>query len=122
MRASLLLLLLAAGCATSTAEYVQSQPGYRAVGGYVKQVRGLENPEIRKLKDGTAYTVTVEGCTVVLYGGRKDLRTGQYDYREFELKPGDQFVNSRPVSFVLIRQGPRAEPPSSGPGPAQGPR
>ena len=105
MRASLLLLLLAAGCATSTAEYVQSQPGYRAVGGYVKQVRGLENPEIRKLKDGTAYTVTVEGCTVVLYGGRKDLRTGQYDYREFELKPGDQFVNSRPVSFVLIRQG-----------------
>jgi hypothetical protein len=113
MRASLVLLLLAAGCATSTADHVKSQEGCRVVGGYVKRVDGLENPKIRKLKDGTAYTVTVEGCTVVLYSGQKDVRTGRYDYQTFELKPGDQFVSSRPVSFVVIRE--TAAPPKPEP-------
>jgi hypothetical protein len=113
MRASLVLLLLAAGCVTSTADYVKAQEDCRVVGGYVKRVDGLENPKIRKLKDGTAYTVTVEGCTVVLYSGEKDPRTRRYDYQTFELKPGDQFVNSRPVSFVVIRES--AEPPKPEP-------
>jgi len=114
MRARVLLLAVLAGCATSTASYVQGRKGYRVVSGYVKRVDGLDNPKIRKLKDGTVYTVTTEGCTVVMYSGQKDLRTRTYDYQEFTLQPGDEFVNSRPVSFVLIREGrePSAEEPA----------
>jgi len=104
MRAlALLPLIFVVGCVSSTTDYVQSQKGYRVVAGYVKKLDGLENPKVRKLQNGTAYTVTTEGCTVVLYFDQKDPRTRQHLHKTYELKPGDQFVNGRPHSYVLIR-------------------
>ena len=106
MRGILGLLVLAAACASlpTSVDYVESQRGYKIVGGYVKRLDGLTDPEIRKLKDGTAYTVTQKGCTVVMYFNQRDPRTREYIHAKYELKPGDQFVNSRPLSFVLIKR------------------
>ena len=106
MRGILCLLVCAAGCASSptSVDYVESQRGYRVVAGYVKKLDGLTDPKIRKLKDGTAYTATQEGCTVVMYFNQRDPRTRELLHRKYELKPGDQFVSSRPFSYVLLKR------------------
>ena len=91
------LLLLASCAATTTASFLSSQEGYDVTSGYVIRLRDLQNPKVRKLSDGVAYTVTAPGCTVLLELGR-----GQQ--QELELSPGDVFVQSRPLSHVLRKR------------------
>jgi hypothetical protein len=101
MRASLLVgLLLVAGCASSTRDFLSRQEGYRVHSGYVIQLTNLENPKVETLKDGKAFHVTAPGATLVLEHGRRKRST-------YELEPGDIFVQSRPFSYLL--QAPRTE-------------
>ena len=98
------LLLLLAACATpTTAEYLGKQKGYVAHSGFVFKTT-LTNPSVKKLKDGTAYTITHEGDSVLIYNEKRDARGKRREERAFELKPGDVFVNARPLSYVLIKQ------------------
>ena len=104
MKRALLLLCLLAGCASTTAEYIGRLKGYRVVQGYVYKLDGLTDPKITKLKNGTAYEVTTEGCTVLMYFDERDPRTRRRLEKEFQLKPGDRFINSRPLSYVMIKE------------------
>jgi hypothetical protein len=99
-----LLFVLCTGCKLTTAEYMQKQRGYRVVSGHVYKLSGLDEPEVTKLKNGTAYLVTQEGATVEMYFDKRHPRTRQRIRRTFELLPGDQFINSQPFSHVLIKQ------------------
>jgi len=101
---SVLLAVVSAGCRSTTAEYLSEQQGYRIVSGYVYKLAGLNDPKITKLKNGTAYLVTQEGATVEMYFDKRDPRTHQRLREKFELMPGDQFINSRPHSHVLIKR------------------
>ena len=101
---TVLLFVLCAGCKLTTAEYMQKQRGYRVVSGHVYKLSGLDDPKVTKLKNGTAYLVTQEGASVEMYFNKRDPRTRQRIRRTFELLPGDQFINSQPVSHVLIKQ------------------
>jgi hypothetical protein len=100
----LLLALFSVACKSTTAEYIKEQQGYRVVSGYVYKLAGLDSPKVTKLKNGTAFLVTTEGATVEMYFDRRDPRTHQKMRKTFELMPGDQFINSRPHSHVLIKQ------------------
>ena len=91
------LLVLVASCATNTAAFLESQRGHEVTSGYVIRLRDLVSPKVRKLADGVAYTVTQPGCTVV-------LELGNRQRREFELAPGDVFVQSRPLSHVVKKR------------------
>ena len=98
------LLLLLAACATpTTAEYLGKQKGYVAHSGFVYRTK-LTNPSVKKLKDGTAYTITQEGDSVMIYNEKRDSRGKRREERTFELKPGDIFINARPLSYVLIQR------------------
>jgi len=104
MRAFVLPLLLLAACATpTTMEYLNAQKGYIAHSGYVFKTT-LSSPSVKKLKDGTAYTATTDGGSVMLYNIKRDARGKRREERTFELKPGDIFVNGRPLSYVLIKR------------------
>ncbi|MHC4449679.1 MAG: hypothetical protein ACYS0E_05995 [Planctomycetota bacterium] len=104
MRAAVLPLFLLAACATpTTVEYLGKQKGYVAHSGHVFKMT-LASPKVKKLKDGTAYTVTTEGGSVMIYNIRRDARGKRREERTFELKPGDIFVNAQPLSYVLIQQ------------------
>ena len=104
MKRALLLFFLLSGCASTTAEYIGKLEGYRVVQGYIFKLDGLTDPKVTKLKNGTAYEVTTEGCTVLMYFDKRDPRTRRRMEQEFQLKPGDRFINSRPTSFVLIKE------------------
>jgi len=97
MRRLSVLLLLLAGCAASSAAFVAEREGYIVSTGFVIRVTNMQSPRTTQLKDGTAYEVTMPGCSVVLEFGR-----GRRE--KFELSPGDFFVHGQPYSYVL-RQG-----------------
>lgn len=104
MRAFVLPLLLLAACTTpTTMEYLGEQKGYVAHSGYVFKTT-LTSPTVKKLKDGTAYIATTDGGSVMLYNIKRDARGKRREERTFDLKPGDIFVNARPLSYVLIQQ------------------
>ena len=104
MRAVVLPLFLLAACATpTTREYLSKQKGYVAHTGHVFKMT-LSSPKVKKLKDGTAYTVTTEGGSVMIYNFKRDARGKRRVERTFELKPGDIFVNAQPLSYVLIQR------------------
>jgi hypothetical protein len=91
------LLLLASCAATTTDSFLATQRGFDVKSGYVIRMRDLHDPKVRKLADGVAYTVTKPGCTVT-------LESGNGQRQEFELSPGDLFVQSRPLSHVLRKR------------------
>lgn len=104
MRRAIVPLTLLVGCASPTAaEYIARQEGYAAHSGYVLKTT-LPNPSVKKLRNGTAYIATSGGGTVVLYNETRDAQGKRRTERTFELKPGDQFINARPLSYVLIQQ------------------
>ena len=104
MRRAIVPLTLLVGCAApTTAEYLARQQGYVAHSGYVLKTT-LDNPSVRKLRNGAAYTATAGGGTVVLYNETRDSTGKHRTEQTFELRPGDQFVNARPLSYVLIQK------------------
>lgn len=107
MRRFLLFLPLVAvtACGTTSAEYLDKQRGYDVIRGFVISVRSLESPEREQLKDGVAYTITTEGCTVVMEFESRMPGSLRRQRLTYELKPGDRFIQSRPYSFVLLKRG-----------------
>ncbi|MHC4932580.1 MAG: hypothetical protein ACYTGV_10370 [Planctomycetota bacterium] len=85
-----------AGCAASSASFIESKKGFEVSQGFVIKLADLHSPKITKLKDGVAYEVTAPGCTVVLEGPRGDRE-------HFELRVGDYFVKGSPHSYVLLK-------------------
>jgi len=98
-----LALVLAACGTTTTQQYLGEQEGYIAHSGFVLSTT-LSNPRVKKLKDGTAYIVGPDGGTVVLYNEERTQFGKRRNERTYELREGDQFINARPLSFVLIRR------------------
>jgi len=96
-------LLLLSACRSTTAEFLREQEGFVAHSGFVLKTT-MNAPAVKKLKDGTAYTCRNEGDSVVIYNEERTRFGTRRNRRTFELKPGDVFVNSRPLSFVLIRR------------------
>jgi hypothetical protein len=104
MRRAIIPLTLLAGCATPTmAEYLARQEGFVAHSGHVLRVT-IPNPAVTKLKNGTAYTATAAGGTVVIYNETRDSSGKRRNERTFDLRPGDQFINAQPLSYVLIQK------------------
>ena len=97
------LLLLVCACRSTTAEFLSEQEGYVAHSGFPLTIK-LEEPAVKKLEDGTAYTCRNEGDTVVIYNEQRTRFGTRRNRQTFELKPGDVFVMSRPLAHVLIRK------------------
>ena len=99
------LLLLLTACASPTAaDYLDKQQGYSVITGYVITLKGLDSPTVEQLEDGTVYTVTQEGCSVLMeFQGRVpgSLRKQRASY---ELHPGDKFIKARPYSYLLLKR------------------
>ncbi len=96
-----LLALATSGCAASTAEFIESNPGFRVTAGYVIRLENLESPKVHKLKDGVAYTATQPGAFLVMEQ-RNPSRFRRAPARlRLDLNPGDIFIKSRPLSFAL---------------------
>ena len=118
MRSTMFLAALAlplVGCAMSTEAFLSKQEGFRITAGYVIKLEDLKDPKVTRLTDGTAYTVTQEGCSLVMEFGNPSGLTRRRPRREvIELAPGDVFVQSRPFSFALQRPKAAAAPPEPG--------
>ncbi|MEE8105649.1 MAG: hypothetical protein V3T86_08965 [Planctomycetota bacterium] len=95
---AIVLLILLAGCSSTTAKYLQSKTGYRVTRGFVIHLENLQNPKRENLKDGVAYEVTTPGASLTMEFSRRRRQT-------FELRPGDIFVQSRPYSYYLQSPG-----------------
>jgi len=89
-----LFVILLAGCASSTAKYLQSKEGYRVTRGFVIHLENLQSPKRENLKDGVAYEVTTPGASLIMEFDRHRRQT-------YELRPGDIFIQSRPYSYLL---------------------
>ena len=107
------LLFAAIGCASTTAEFLEENPGYRVTPGYVIRLENLNDPKVQNLKDGTAYTATQKGAFLIMeqknpspFPGRRRPRRIRID-----LAPGDIFVKSRPLSFALQARKAASAPP-----------
>ena len=104
-RSALLAALLLSACASpTTADYLKKQEGYQVIRGHVTSMLGMHSPEVERLKNGTVFTVTTEGCTIEMYFDERDPRTHRRKQRTFELRPGDKFINGQPFAYVLIKQ------------------
>ena len=99
------LLLVAAACSSTTEKYLGEQRGYDVITGFVISLKDLHEPVVEQLEDGTAYTVTNEGCTVVMEFESRMPGANRRQRQTYELKPGDKFVKSRPFSYLLIKRG-----------------
>ncbi|MEM8885929.1 MAG: hypothetical protein AAGD14_17830 [Planctomycetota bacterium] len=93
-----------AGCASPTLDqHMNEQSGYTVHSGFVRKTV-MTNPQVKQLADGTAYTSTQEGDSVVLYNEVRDRRGKRDVSQTFQLKPGDQFIKASPLSYVLIKR------------------
>ena len=100
------LLLLVAACASPTsAEYLDKQQGYSVIMGYVITLKGLDSPTVEQLEDGTVYTVTQEGCSVLMEFRGRVPGSMRKQRASYDLHPGDKFIKSRPYSYILIKRG-----------------
>ena len=92
-------VVLLAGCASTSVEWIRKQEGYRLLGqGYVIEAIDIASPKVTVLKDGKAYEITTPGSTVLLEFGRGRRQ-------RFTLEVGDVFVHGRPYSYILQRVG-----------------
>ncbi|MGE3173479.1 MAG: hypothetical protein AB7O97_12715 [Planctomycetota bacterium] len=64
--AAVLLAASAAGCATSSAAFVDARPGYAVTRGRLVEVHGLSSTKVTPLKDGVAFELDAASCDVAL--------------------------------------------------------
>jgi hypothetical protein len=64
IRTLLLSLPCLAGCASTSASFVEGHPGFAVVKGRVQEVQDLDSREMTALSDGVAFTVAGGRCIV----------------------------------------------------------
>ncbi len=60
------LLAVLAACSTTSASYVDDQPGRSVLKGRIQRVEGLVSEDFRHLADGVAVVVAATGCAVTM--------------------------------------------------------
>ena len=99
------LVLLAAACkGVTTGDFVSKQEGFKElVTGYPISVT-MVKPKVTKLADGTAYTITNDKSKVLMEFDKQVPGTRRKMRRNYTLKAGDIFIQSRPFSYILIKK------------------